>query len=83
MPSEGHIYEDEPDARQAGDIRPSRFRKRYRKLTEAEVAMHDAIKAKAAELEVLIEELGPGRYPALAMTSLENAVFWAVKALTS
>lgn len=34
----------------------SRFRPRYRPLTEAERQLHDAIKNKAAELEALFEQ---------------------------
>lgn len=51
-----HTFEGVPDARQAGDIRPSRFRPQYRALSDAEKALHDAIKAKAAELEALFEK---------------------------
>lgn len=51
-----HIFEGAPDARQAGDIRPSRFRPQYRQLSAEEKALHDAIKARAAELEALFEK---------------------------
>lgn len=81
--SQGNIYAGEPDARQEGDIKPSRFRPRYRKLEENEVALHDEIKAKAAELEALMEKVGPGRYTSLALTALEESVIWSVKQLTS
>ena len=66
-----HVYEGKPDARQ-GDANTvvSRFRPRYRALTEEEKALHDAIKDKAAELEVLFGKVKPGRYNALALTSL-------------
>lgn len=80
---QGHVYEGQPDARQAGDIKPSRFRPRYRKLEPTEVELHDAIKAKAAELEELMEKVGPGRYTSLALTALEESVIWSVKQLTS
>jgi hypothetical protein len=77
------IYEGTPDARQAKEaITVSRFRPRYRQLTDDEKALHDAIKDKAAELEALFGQVKPGRYNSLAMTSLEESVMWVVKELT-
>lgn len=79
-------FSGEPDARQEGDIKPSRFRPRYRKLTDDELALHDAIKTKAAELEALFEQVkggAPSRYKALGMTALEESVMWTVKELTA
>lgn len=80
-----NLYEGAPDARQSADIaeKVSRFRPRYRALTQEEKDLHDAIKAKAAELEALFEQVPPGRYLALGFTALEAAVMWAVKQLTS
>jgi hypothetical protein len=79
-----HIYEGDPDGRQADDYSaPSRFRPRYRQLTGEEKALHDALKDKAAELEALFEEVPDGRYKALGMTSLEQSIMWIVKQLTS
>lgn len=80
-----NLYEDnKPDARQAeGEIKTSRFRPRYRQLTDDEKALHDDIKNKAAELEALFEKVGTGRYQSLAMTELELSVMWAVKQLTT
>lgn len=80
-----NVYEGKPDARQSGDTQMpvSRFRPRYRALTDEEKALHDAIKDKAAELEALFEKVKPGRYNALAITSLEQSVMWVVKELTS
>jgi len=92
-----HVFEGEPDGRQSMDPnhRPSRFRPTYRPLTDDEKALHDEIKAKAVELEALIDRCAlasasdqhvdsrKARYVALAMTNLELAVMWAVKALTS
>jgi len=60
-----HVYEGTPDDRQAGDITPSRFRPKYRALSDAEKALHDAIKAKAAELEALFEQARDLRIPAV------------------
>ena len=79
-----HVYEGKPDARQSEEAIPvSRFRPRYRALTEDEKALHDAIKAKAVELEDLFGQVKPGRYRSLGLTALEEAVMWTVKELTS
>ena len=80
-----HVYEGTPDGRQSDDtaLPVSWFRPRYRALTDAEKALHDAIKGKAAELEALFETVKPGRYRSLGMTALEEAVMWTVKELTS
>ncbi|WP_213775084.1 hypothetical protein [Bradyrhizobium sp. dw_78] len=61
----------------------SRFRPRYRQLTDAEKALHDEIKSKAQELEALINQVPNGRYLSLALTDLESAVMWTVKAVTA
>lgn len=80
-----HVYEGIPDSRQsANEAEPvSRFRPRYRSLTEEELALHDELKAKAVEMEALIERVKPGRYRALGLTALEEAVMWSVKGLSS
>lgn len=79
-----HVFEGKPDGRQADTaIAVSRFRPKYRALTDDEKALHDALKEKAAELETLFGKVKPGRYNALAITSLEQAVMWIVKELTS
>lgn len=80
-----HVFAGAPDGRQSDDIAEpvSRFRPRYRALTDDEKALHDEIKAKAAELEILFERVKPGRYRALGMTALEESVMWTVKELTS
>lgn len=79
------VFEGAPDARQSSDVshKVSRFRPTYRALTDEEKALHDALKAKAVELETLIETIKAGRYRALAITSLEESIMWAVKELTS
>lgn len=79
-----NVYDGKPDARQ-GDANTvvSRFRPRYRALTEEEKALHDAIKAKADEMEQLFQKVKTGRYNSLAITSLEQSVMWIVKELTS
>ncbi len=80
-----HVYEGAPDGRQSSDVAmpTSRFRPRYRALTDAEKALHDNIKAKAAELEALFEQVLAGRYLSLGLTALEESVIWVVKGLTS
>lgn len=80
-----HVFEGAPDARQSADVNEplSRFRPRYRALTPDEKTLHDAIKAKASELEALFEQVKPGRYRSLGFTALEEAVMWTVKELTS
>ena len=80
-----HVYEGAPDGRQSAEQTQvtSRFRPRYRALSDGEKALHDAIKAKAAELEALFEQVKHGRYRALGFTALEEAVMWTIKELTA
>lgn len=80
-----NVYEGEPDARQSDDVEmpTSRFRPKYRALTDDEKSLHDAIKAKATELEGLFEQVKAGRYRSLGFTALEEAVMWTVKELTA
>ena len=82
-PKTENVFEGKPDERQAGDIKPSRFRPKYRALNEGEVAIHNAIKETAAIMETLYDQLPDGRYKALGFTSLEESVMWAVKQLTA
>ena len=80
-----NIFEGTPDARQSTDtaMPTSRFRPRYRALTDDEKALHDDLKAKAVELEALFAKVKPGRYNALALTALEQSLMWIVKELTA
>jgi hypothetical protein len=79
-----HVFEGQPDGRQADTaIAVSRFRPKYRALTDDEKALHDALKDKAAEMEALFGKVKAGRYNSLAITSLEQSVMWIVKELTS
>lgn len=80
-----NVYDGPTDDRQSDyvAIPPSRFRPRYRALSPAEINIHDRIKDAATVLEKLFDEAGHGRYHALAVTSLELAVMWAVKELTA
>lgn len=79
------VFEGKPDSRQSADAneKVSQFRPRYRALSDEEKALHDDIKNKAAELEALFGKVKPGRYNALAITSLEQSVMWVVKELTA
>lgn len=79
------VFEGNPDARQSARVNHpvSRFRSTYRALTDDERALHDEIKTKASELEMLYAKVKGGRYNALAITSLEQSVMWVVKELTS
>jgi hypothetical protein len=78
-----HVFNGQPDGRQAGDIPVSRFRPRYRALSDEEKALHDVLKDKAAELEAVFGQVKDGRYKSLAITSLEQSIMWIVKELTS
>lgn len=80
-----NVFEGTADARQSGEVNmpTSRFRPRYRALTDEEKALHDELKNKAAELEASFEKVKPGRYHSLAITSLEQAIMWIVKELTA
>lgn len=80
-----NVFEGNADARQSEDVAmpTSRFRPRYRALTDAEKEIHDAIKAKAVEMETLFGQVKDGRYKSLALTNLEESVMWIIKELTS
>lgn len=80
-----NVFEGAADARQSCSMHEvvSRFRPRYRALTDEEKALHDALKAKAVELEALFDQVKPGRYRSLAFTALEESVMWVVKELTA
>lgn len=79
-----HVYEGKPDARQGDEtVVTSRFRPKYRALSDEEKALHDEIKAKAVELEQAFEKVKAGRYRSLGLTALEEAVMWTVKELTA
>jgi hypothetical protein len=80
-----NVFEGAPDGRQSDDtaMPVTRFRPKYRALTDDEKSLHDDIKSKASELEALFERVKPGRYRSLGLTSLEESVMWTVKELTS
>lgn len=80
-----NVFDGATDGRQSDSVteKLSRFRPRYRALTEDEKALHDDIKAKAEELEHLFGRVKQGRYAALGITALEQSVMWTIKELTS
>lgn len=80
-----NVFDGPADSRQSSDVAlpVSRFRPRYRALTDAEKATHDAIKDAAIVLEREFANVKLGRYHSLALTSLEESVMWIVKELTS
>lgn len=79
-----NVYEGPTDGRQSDDPaeKLSRFRPRYRALSDDEKRFHDEIKEVYADCEKMIDALPKGRYTALALTALEESCMWAVKALT-
>ena len=77
------LYESKADERQEGDIKVSLFRPRYRALNPEEVQLHDAIKSKADELAELIFKIKETPNTEYAIRHLEDAVYRAVKGLTS
>lgn len=62
------------------------FRKAYRELTDEEKAQLESLKTAAETLYDLFEVKSEAPQPreiALAKTNLEQAVMWAVKAITA
>lgn len=80
-----NVFDGAADARQSGDqaLCVSRFRPRYRALSDHEKAVHDGVKAAFEAVEQQIERIPPGRYRALAITALEESCMWAIKELTA
>lgn len=80
-----HVFAGTPDGRQAAelDMQTSRFRPRYRALSDDEKKLHDVLKDQAEVLARTIESIKPGRYRSLAITALEESIMWAVKELTA
>jgi len=80
-----NVFEGQPDTRQSANIAEplSRFRPRYRALTEEEKVFHDNLKLAYENVERCMEVLAPGRYKSLALTALEESCMWAVKQLTA
>lgn len=68
-----NVFEGTPDGRQSADVAHvvSRFRPTYRALTDDEKKLHDEIKAKAVELEKMIDQIKggkPSRYKSLVLS---------------
>ena len=59
------------------------MRHEYRKLSEEDLATIRQIKDAGKALHDLIESIGASRETSIAKTKTEEAVMWAVKALTS
>lgn len=59
------------------------FRAEYRELSAIDKALMAEIKTRAVEMEAFLEGVMEPRYRALAKTSLEQTVMWAVKGITS
>ncbi len=80
-----NVFEGASDTRQSADEGEpvTRFRPRYRALSDDEVRRHDALKDAYAAVERLCDALPGGRYKALALTALEESCMWAVKELTA
>lgn len=80
-----NVFQGQPDARQSGDEKEklSRFRPRYRALSDEEKALHDDMKNAYEIVEKLIDQVPEGRYRSLAYTSLEESCMWAIKQLTA
>lgn len=58
------------------------FRAEYRQLSQAEAANIARIKMLASDLLGAIQDVPTGREKALAVTKLQEAVFWAVSGIT-
>lgn len=58
------------------------FRREYRVLSGEEQAHVAKVKRLASDLYTEIKAFGPNREQSLAITALEEAVMWAVKART-
>lgn len=78
-----HMYEGGQPDKRSGATDVSRFRPRYRQLSEAELLTHDEIKQQAQGMEALFSNIPEGRYKSLAITALEQSVMWAIKGLTA
>lgn len=59
------------------------MRHQYRVLNDAEKANMQAIKDEGMRFHELVTGLGSGREISLAKTKIEEAVMWAVKAITA
>lgn len=76
------IFERLPEARKEENPL-SRFRSSRRPLSAEELALNEAIIAKAAEIERLFNCVKSGRYRSLAFTALEESIGWIEKEISS
>jgi hypothetical protein len=58
------------------------LRKRYRQLSPLEIEQVGWLKQASEELMAGIDKIGRSRELSLAKTKIEEAVMWAVKAIT-
>lgn len=58
------------------------MRHQYRVLSDDEKASMLSIKDMGLSLHDMISRLGPGREVSIAKTKVEEAVMWAIKAIT-
>ena len=65
-----------------GNVMEDVFRKQSKALTSEELQLIDDLKSKADELYCLFDKAFATRELAIAKTNLEQAVMWAVKAIT-
>lgn len=80
-----NVYEGAPDGRQSTNVSEavSRFRPRYRALTQEEKDLHDDLKIAYERVERYMDGIPDGRYKSLALTALEESCMWAIKQLTA
>jgi hypothetical protein len=80
-----NVFKGKTDERQSEDrdLAVSRFRPRYRALSDEEKALHDNIKNAYATVEAFVMKCPAGRYRALGITALEESCMWVIKELTA
>ena len=71
-------FESTNDMREQSNV----MRHQYRVLTDEEKADMTAVKDAGLAMHSLLDEIGSSREISLAKTKVEEAVMWAVKAIT-
>lgn len=61
------------------------FRREYREMSREDSEMITRLKEKAEELETMLRssQMKGGREAAIAITSLETCIMWAIKSVTA
>lgn len=77
-----HKYEPPPSKSQIIPDRSNVMRHKYMTLTDKQTADMTAVKDAGLALHSLLDEIGSSREISLAKTKVEEAVMWAVKAIT-